>query len=188
MTSNDWRLVQSDADEQEIYLVTVAADGAPAAFGPLAERVLTGHWYGRAPVDGRTAGPEQIALARDLEARSAQFHGLDRYFEVFFPADVAAWVDQTPETVVAGEVRSEGRPVAQVAERLGVDPDVLDQAAYAEGGGAGLDSAGDPWFYPYLGVDNWALASQMGVAAVNPKALRFKAWLAFRRGDRTTAA
>jgi hypothetical protein len=86
MTSHDWRLVQGDADEQEIYPLAVTADGTPAAFGPLAEQFLTRHWHGRAPVDGRTAGPEQIELARGLEASGAQFHDLDRYFDAFFPA------------------------------------------------------------------------------------------------------
>lgn len=175
-----WRIVQHNTDRREIYLLSTGADSTPLAYGPLTEQDFLRHWYGSSPERGRRAGFEQAQLARRLAERADQFHDLDDFFRAFYPPDVARWASEVPARMVTPQRRVvEGYPVAEVAQRLGVDASLLDAVAYEEGGGGGLDSAGSPWYYPELGEDNWALSSDAGVHAVNPASLRFKGWLSF---------
>jgi hypothetical protein len=75
--------------------------------------------------------------------------------------------------------QEEGRDVAEVADRLGVDYATLYQASHQEIAAPGnYDPAGDPLFYPRF-WDNWAIGDLSGWRSINPRSYRFKAWLSF---------
>ncbi len=166
----DTLVLQHNSDPRQIFLVKTG-DGTARASGPL-------EYSGHVPVSQRS--PEELGSWL-LEHRD-ELHELADYFHFYhYPADVVAWIEATP--VVGAQVYEfrwarAGRTVVEVAQRLGLDAKVLDQAGADESWGEGAyDAAGDPLYHMSFN-GNWA----MGEAAyepvrIDPDALRFKLWL-----------
>jgi hypothetical protein len=160
-------IVQATADRRRIYAVATDEHGESLGYGPLTLDQLNVR---------RLANPYQSVwppagspdLAADIAAHPDAYHRLEAYFHVYgYPADVIAWIGSTP---------ADGYDYREVAARLGLDEQRLWRAGLLEGETGGTDAASDTMFFPCL-ADNWAVTNMTGQVAVNPNALRFKAWL-----------
>ena len=172
------RFVQHNQDRRQIYAIA-ERDGTGVAYGPLPLDEIHEHLYR----SGDRRGPGDPELARQLAARSGEFHDLDDFFRAYgYPPDVVAWVDATPidnRRNRSGYFIGGGYDPADVAARLGIDEQVLNEAAWPETyDPRSRDPEGDPMFYDIF-WDNWAIGDLSGVRKINPNGYRFKAWLSF---------
>jgi hypothetical protein len=164
------RFLQRNDDRRQIF-VTVDADGRRVAFGPLGlDEVDCERYVVPGGLVWRGLGDE--ALARDLSARAGEFHDLDDFYRAYgYPADILDWVEAT-------DLRF-GREVDEVADRLGLDVALLDEASWQEAHVQGsFDPEGNYLFHHGFG-DNWAIGDLSGRSSINPNNYRFKAWLSF---------
>jgi hypothetical protein len=168
VTAATVRFLQRNDDRRQIYAL-VEHDDRTLAYGPLAmDQVYRNLYESPRGLPARGVGDE--SLARELVSRSDEFHELDDFYQFHgYSPEVMEWVDSTDPTL--------GRPVEEVAERLGVDLASLADASWPESFKPGsFDPEGNPVFYPTF-WENFAVGDMAGQYDINPASIRFKAWL-----------
>jgi hypothetical protein len=149
------------------------------AYGPLALEEVREDRY-LVPLRGVPAGDP--ALAAELGRRAAEFHDLEDFYRYAgYSDEVIAWVEATKINArdKLGAIFPEGRLPYDVAEQLGLDVHRLVEAAFdASVRPLARDPEGRDVFYDQF-WDNWAVGNDSGHLTVDPKAYRFKAWVAF---------
>lgn len=164
-------LLQDNVDPRQIFAL-VSRDGSVLGFGPLEIDLIYVGLYAE-PYPSPWHPPGDPALGSALAARRAELHDLGDFYAFYgYPPDLLAWIASTPP---------EGWDEAEVATRLGIEPERLHRAAMREATVPDAqDPAGDPLYQDGF-TDNWAVADPAGQVGINPDAYRFKAWLSLEK-------
>jgi hypothetical protein len=183
-TTKVCRFWQHNCDLRQIFAIVSQASSPPVAYGPLAlNEIYEGRYL--QPLRGVPAGDP--ALAAELSRRTAEFHDLEDFYRYAgYSDEVIAWVEETKINTLdeLGYTFPEGRWPYDVAEKLGLDVHRLVEAAWDDSVMPRVrDPEGRDVFYDRF-WDNWAVGNDSGHLTVNPKAYRFKAWVAFNADRR----
>jgi hypothetical protein len=181
-TTKICRFWQHNRDLRQIFAIVAQAGSPPVppvAYGPLALEEVREDRYLR-PLRGVPAGDPE--LAAELGRRAAEFHDLEDFYRYAgYSDEIIAWVEATEINTrdALGYIFPGGRVPYDVAEKLGLDPVRLRDAASDESVMPHrVDPEGRNVYYEEF-WDNWAVDNESGHLVVNPKSYRFKAWVAF---------